>query len=205
MLHLLTIPTDYWSRFITIDTTTDTDSQKISGYSYFGKIVQLKEHFRVHFQLNVLNWILKTFELNVIELFSISGTPNARIADTTIRKERNFFATPPTYNTTSRRWNNRIWRRYIVKKVYLIFSIFVLLRLNIYHIISVMYVWYMDHGYLCTLYMTVLISLYKKSFVLWNSKKKQHKYFCLKSPIDTNIRKYIKNLIFKKKLKINLL
>lgn len=38
MLHLLEIPTDYWARFINVDTTTDTDSQKISGYSYFGEL-----------------------------------------------------------------------------------------------------------------------------------------------------------------------
>lgn len=37
MLHLLEIPTDYWARFINIDTTTDTESQKVSGYSFFGK------------------------------------------------------------------------------------------------------------------------------------------------------------------------
>lgn len=38
MLHLLEIPTDYWARFINVE-TTDTDSQKVSGYSYFGKFV----------------------------------------------------------------------------------------------------------------------------------------------------------------------
>lgn len=37
MLHLLEIPTDYWDRFMTA-VTTDTDSQKVSGYSYFGEL-----------------------------------------------------------------------------------------------------------------------------------------------------------------------
>ncbi|XP_031628586.1 rac GTPase-activating protein 1 [Contarinia nasturtii] len=35
MLHLLEIPTDYWNRFILVD-TTDDESQKVSGYSFFG-------------------------------------------------------------------------------------------------------------------------------------------------------------------------
>lgn len=37
MLHLLEIPTDYWARFINVE-STDSESQKVSGYSYFGEI-----------------------------------------------------------------------------------------------------------------------------------------------------------------------
>lgn len=39
MLHLLEIPTDYWARFINVE-TTDTESQQVSGYSYFGKSIE---------------------------------------------------------------------------------------------------------------------------------------------------------------------
>lgn len=36
MLHLLEIPTDYWARFISVE-STDSDSQMMSQYSYFGE------------------------------------------------------------------------------------------------------------------------------------------------------------------------
>lgn len=87
MLHLLEIPTDYWARFINIDTTTDTESQKVSGYSFFGK-------FSSWFTLN--KYVVNRLFLSPL------GTPNARVTNNTLRKERKFFATPP-YNTASRR------------------------------------------------------------------------------------------------------
>lgn len=84
MLHLLEIPTDYWSRFIIVETTTDTDSQKVSGYSYFGKFVR---------SFNINRFQQNHFAKLIFSL--LSGTPNARIGNTTLRKERKFFPTPP--------------------------------------------------------------------------------------------------------------